>query len=317
MDTNGYVKNAKNVEFNCEKCCFITCNKYDFKKHLRTSKHLKNIQMIQNDNQPTCKAYSCICGKKYKYCQGLSKHKIGCMQLNKKEIPDNFILDIVQQNKNFKDLIIEQNKQIILQYEENQKLQKKLIEIISEEKIINNTTNNNTNNKFNLNFFLNEQCKDALNIMDFVSSLKIQLSDLENVGKIGYTEGISKIFIKGLQELDIFKRPVHCSDLKREILYVKDKDLWEKEKESNDILKIAIKHIAHKNIKQLPIWIKENPASNDYETKQHSAYIQIVSESMGASTEEGDDDNYNKIIKNVAKEVIIQPIFKKVVQNNK
>jgi hypothetical protein len=317
MDQNGYIKDAKDAKdalFNCEKCVFITRNKYDYNKHLLTSKHLKNvkkIQMIKNDTNITCRTYDCICGKKYKYCQGLSKHKNTCSLIkeniikNNKKDPDNFIFEIVQQNKTFKELIIEQNKQIIVQYEENQKLQKKLIEIISEEKIINNTTNNTTNNKFNLNFFLNEQCKDALNIMDFVSSLNIQLSDLENVGKLGYTEGISKIFIKGLQELDIFKRPVHCSDLKREILYVKDKDLWEKEKKTNNILKVAIKHIAHKNVKQLPIWIKENPSSNNYETKQHSEYLQIVNESMGASTEEGDDQNYNKIIKNVAREVLI------------
>ena len=188
---------------------------------------------------------------------------------------------------------------------QNIELQKQIVELCKEK---NTVINNTINNKFNLNVFLNEQCKDALNIMDFVSSLKFQLSDLENVGKLGYTEGISKIFINGLQELDVFKRPIHCSDLKREIMYIKDKDAWEKEKENNDILKVAIKHIAHNNVKQLPDWIHENPSSNNHDTKKHQEYIQILNESMGASTEEEDIKNYNRIIKNVAKEVVIDKI---------
>ena len=144
--------------------------------------------------------------------------------------------------------------------------------------------------------------------MDFINTLQLQLSDLENVGKLGYTEGISKIFIKGLQDLDVFKRPIHCSDLKRETLYVKDKDAWEKENTENNKIKVAIKHIAHKNIKQITNWVDENPGSNDYETKKHLEYVQIVSESMGALTKDDDIKNYNKIIKNVAQTITIDKI---------
>jgi len=152
---------------------------------------------------------------------------------------------------------------------------------------------------------LNEQCKDALNIIDFVNSLKVSLTDLEAVGKLGYTEGISRIFIRGLKELDIFKRPIHCSDLKREAMYVKDKDTWEKENEKKHRLKLAINYIAHQNIVQIPIWIEKNPDAMDYETKKHTEYMRLITESMGGSTDEESEKNYNKIIKNVAKEVLI------------
>lgn len=152
---------------------------------------------------------------------------------------------------------------------------------------------------------MNEQCKDALNIMEFVNTIKLQLSDLELVGKLGYTEGISKIFIRGLKELDIFKRPIHCSDLKRETLYIKDKDAWEKENGENVKIKQAINYIANKNIKQIPLWVEENPSAEDTETKKHMDYIHIVHESMGGSSLESDEKKQNRIIRNVAKEVLI------------
>jgi hypothetical protein len=141
--------------------------------------------------------------------------------------------------------------------------------------------------------------------MDFVNSLTIQLTDLENIGRLGYTEGISKIFINGLKQLDIFKRPIHCSDLKRETLYVKDENIWEKDSEEKGKIKQAIKSIANKNIKQIPDWQKENPSSQDTSTKKHDEYMKIVGESMGGFNAEEDERNYNKIIKNVAKEVTI------------
>jgi len=200
------------------------------------------------------------------------------------ESNNNIVIELIKQNKEFKEIIIEQNN--------------KLLEIVKEGKIINNTTN-----KFNLQIFLNEQCKDALNIMDFINSLKLQLTDLENVGKLGYTEGISKIFIRGLKELDVLKRPIHCSDLKRDILYIKDKNAWEKENDDNEKMKLVINHIANKNVGQITEWISENPEATDYESKKHLEYIKILGESMGYDEEP--DKIYNKIIKNVAKEVQI------------
>jgi hypothetical protein len=191
-------------------------------------------------------------------------------------------------------LIVEQNKQII--------------DLVGKSGFNNNTNcnNNNTNNnQFNLQFFLNEQCKDALNIMDFIEQLQLKTADLDMVGRVGYTEGISKLFIRGLKELDVFKRPIHCSDLKREVMYVKDKDAWEKDNENKNKMKKAIKFIAAKNFKQLDEWKEDNPSSEDTESKKHMEYHNIIINSLGGSNQDDDDNNYNKIIKTVAKEAII------------
>jgi len=315
MDTFGYILNTmNNINYICD------CGKkYKYSQGL--SKHKKccffsiNIEKIKEKEEKIEKEtyyYDCKCGKKYKYKQGLSKHKKTCTTLsiqqptNVSDISNNIILEIVKQNKEFKELIIEQNK-------ENQELQKKLIEIVKEGKVINNITNNNNNNnnstnttnKFNLQFFLNEQCKDALNIMDFMNSLQLKLSDLDSVGKLGYTESISKIFIRALKELDIFKRPIHCSDLKRDTIYIKDQDIWQKE-DDNKKLKTVINHIANQNVNQIPEWINKNPESTDYDSKKHMEYIKIVGESMGAITKEEEETNFNKIIKNISREIAIE-----------
>jgi len=190
---------------------------------------------------------------------------------------------------------------------QNMELQKQIIELCKEKNtVINNTTNNTTNNnQFSLQVFLNEQCKDALNLGDFVEQIKLQLSDLDMIGRVGYVEGMSKIFMRNLHALDVFKRPIHCSDLKRETLYIKDKDSWEKENTENVKIKRAIKEIEHKNIKQIPQWREENPAAEDTETKKHLEYQNILLEAMGGSTLEDDDKKREKIIRNIAKEVVI------------
>ena len=170
----------------------------------------------------------------------------------------------------------------------------------------NTTINNTTNNTFNLQMFLNVQCKDALNIMDFVNSLELKVKDLENMAKLGYSDGISNIFINGLQDLDIKKRPIHCSDLKRETIYIKDQDTWEKENDERNKLKLAIKTIASKNIKQIPLWQKENPGCLDSSSKKNDQYLKIISNAMSGSTIEETQKNYDKIISKVAREVVIQ-----------
>ena len=286
---NPMKKNAKNAKiFYCELCDFTCSKESNYTTHLGTRRH--EIRVNPSNilkKMPEIILHECQCGKKYKHVTTLYNHQKLCIPINSSvtKVDSNIMLSLLNQN-------IE--------------LQKQIVDLCKEK---NTVINNTINNKFNLNFFLNEQCKDALNIMDFINTLQLQLSDLENVGKLGYTEGISKIFIKGLQDLDVFKRPIHCSDLKRETLYVKDKDAWEKENTENNKIKVAIKHIAHKNIKQITNWVDENPGSNDYETKKHLEYVQIVSESMGALTQEEDEKNYSKIIKNVAKEVVIDKII--------
>ena len=167
----------------------------------------------------------------------------------------NLVFDIVKQNQEFQKLISEQGKQ--------------LIEISKNNSITNNNCINNTiNNKFNLQVFLNDKCKDALNITEFIESLKITFNDLENVGALGYVEGISKIFMKGLNQLDIYKRHIHCSDLKRETMYIKEQNTWERDNEDKNKLKMVIKNIAHKNTKVIPFWRDANPDSSDINSKK-------------------------------------------------
>jgi hypothetical protein len=171
----------------------------------------------------------------------------------------------------------------------------------------NNTTNNNTtnNNHFNLNIFLNEQCKDAINLMDFVGSLNIKLQDLEYTARVGYAEGVSQIFIKALTDLNINKRPIHCSDSKREVLYIKDNGLWQKENEEKSLLTKAIKIVGNKNMKQISEWQKVYPEYKDPESKQNDKYMKMICNVMSGSTKEEANKNYEKIIRNVIKETII------------
>ena len=289
--------------FYCETCDFTTSNKKDYNRHLMTRKHKNtNNLLILTDNQspknPTG-SFSCDCGNSYKHRQSLFNHKKKCTQKHESlpEHPNNVIIELLKQNQEFKDLIIEQNKQIL-------ELAGKVGGNTTNNNTTNNNTNNNTNN-FNLNFFLNEQCKDALNIMDFINQLQLNTSDLDMVGRLGYAEGISKIFIRGLKELDIFKRPLHCSDLKREVVYVKDQDAWEKDTDEKNKMKNAIKFIAAKNFNQLSDWIDDNPEYNDYDSKKHKEYHNIILKASGGATPEEDEKNYNKIIRNVAQESVI------------
>ena len=179
----------------------------------------------------------------------------------------------------------------------------KIMELAKEGKYV--TNNNNTTNNFNLNIFLNEKCKDALDLMEFVDTLQLKLHDLEETARLGYVEGISKIFMRGLQQLDIYKRPIHCSDLKREVLYIKDKNLWEKDDDEKTRLTNAIKIIGNKNIKQIPEWQKLNPEYRDPDSKQNDRYMKLLFNAMSGSTEEEQASNMNKIIKNIAKAVVI------------
>jgi hypothetical protein len=282
--------------FCCEKCNYTSSNKKDYNKHLLTRKHKNtdNLMILTDEKTQKNPMFTCECGNEYKHRQSLFNHKKKCSFKPLEPEPDkssnNVILELLKQNQEFKELIIEQNKQIV--------------ELAGKVGTTINNTTNNTNN-FNLQFFLNEQCKDALNIMDFINQLQLNTTDLDMVGRLGYSEGISKLFIRGLKELDIFKRPVHCSDLKRETLYVKDKDSWEKDNDEKNKMKTAIKYIAAKNFKQINEWREKNPESDDYDSKRHMDYHQIVIHSMGGATKEEDEKHYNKIIKNVAKEVII------------
>lgn len=318
MNDDFTPKNAE--KFNCNNCDF-KCSKFcDWSRHILTRKHLKNDTTMTNDDKKTLTGYNCdSCGNKYKYRQGLWTHKKKCQKepknaeqeekhksiKNNRQLqvtPDssnNIIMELLKQNNEFKALLIDQQK---LHIENNKQMVDKIVDLAGRA----GSNNTNCNNKtFNLQVFLNEQCKDALNITDFVNQITLKLSDLDMIGRIGYTEGMSKIIVRNLKELDVFKRPIHCSDLKREILYIKDQNAWEKDNCENVKIKHAIKVIESKNLKQIPQWVEVNPDSEDYNSKKHMDYHNIMIESMGGSTNEDDNKKKEKIIRNIAKEVII------------
>ena len=273
----------------CEKCDYRTSRNSQYQRHLLTAKH-KQQQLATNLGPKGSTCFTCNCGKEFKDRSGLWRHSKKC-PINEKDEPitKELVMQLIKQNQNLQDMLHEQHN--------------KMFELAKEGKYI---TNNTTNNKtFNLQVYLNETCKDAINLTDFVDSIKVQIKDLEKVGEKGYAEGISEIFINNLQQLNTHSRPIHCSDSKRETLYIKDENQWNKDDEDKTNLTKAIKQVANKNIKQISEWKKINPKYNDPESKQNDKYMQIVLNSMSGSTNEEATKNYEKIIKNVIKETVI------------
>jgi hypothetical protein len=293
MTTENRKKNAK--IFLCEKCHYNTCNRYDYNRHLSTVKHKNNEMTTETStiNKLQCKN----CYKFFNDRAGLWRHNKKCSNekitniLDSEQKHQQLFEYLLKENSEFRQLMIDQNKQML---EQN----KHMMEIAK-------NSGNNNNNNFNLNFFLNETCKNAMNIMDFVSQLQVGIKELEDTGRLGFAEGISKIFINGLKQIDVSDRPIHCSDSKREVVYIKDKNQWSKETEEKLILTNAIKQVAHKNMKQISEWTKTHPEFNDSTSKQNDKYLKIVCESMSGSSQEEANKNYNKIIKNIVKETII------------
>jgi hypothetical protein len=252
-------------------------------KHERLTNANKNPKKSPDD-----KIFFCDCGKEYKHISSLSKHKKICSFLEI-EIEKN---DDKNDDKDLIMMLIKQNSE--------------LLEAIKNGTNNNyyNTINNSNNKSFNLNFFLNETCKDAMNITDFVDSIKLQLSDLERVGELGYVEGISNIIVKNLKQLDVTQRPLHCTDKKRETIYIKDDDKWEKDDEKDKMHKI-VRKVANKNARMLPKFKEAHPDCNKAVSKYSDAYNKIIVESMGGPG----DNNFEKeekIIKKVAKEIILE-----------
>ena len=299
IDTNNNI-NANNQtslkKYICENCNYNTSRKSQYFRHLETNKHYKNINQNNENATKVLNNFTCICENTYLYKSGLYKHKKKCVMLKnnnniKKISNEELFLSILKDNQDFKQMLIEQNS--------------KIMELTKNTNVITNNNNNNNTN-FNLQMFLNVQCKDALNITEFVDSLQPKIEDLEMTGKLGYVEGISKIFLNGLQGLDINRRPIHCSDQKRETIYIKNNNTWEKENDNRENLKLAIKTITSKNIKQISVWQKENPDCFDSSSKKNDQYLRIVSNSMNGLTPEETQKNYDKIKSKLVKEVVIQ-----------
>jgi hypothetical protein len=290
MNTNNFTSKL-HPNFTCSICDFVCYKKGDWNRHIVTIKHTR----LTNPNNITSnyiKEHECKCGKIYKHKSSLSLHKKICS--NKKVVSD----EKYHSEPSEKELImmlLKQNSELIMK-----------MGTTNNTNTNTNSHNNNNNKTFNLQFFLNEECKNALNISDFVSSIKMDLDDLERTGLLGYAEGISNIINKNLHNLDETMRPIHCSDVKREVFYVKNDDQWIKENDTKPVLTKAIKQVAHENIKQISEWQKKYPDCCDPDSMKNDTYLNIVSNSMSGLTSEEQMKNYEKIISNVAKEVIIE-----------
>ncbi len=319
VDNDFLAKNGNN--YYCEYCHYTTCKKYNIEIHYESKKHKNNV-ITTGDNELLAKniiqkKYSCKnCDKMFKDRAGLWRHNKKCnsSQNNDSDVTDvnnskseeslcekieiyDLVKYLMKENNELKSMMMEQNNKMIEQ--------QNIVLEIAKNGTHNTTTHTNSHNKaFNLNFFLNETCKDAMNIMDFVDSIQLQLSDLERVGEIGYVEGISNIIVKNLNALDVTQRPVHCTDKKRETIYIKDEDKWEKDDEKNKIRKV-IKKVATKNARLIQKFKEKHPDYNEYHSKYSTQYHKLIIESFGGS---GDNDleKEDKIIRNISKNIVIE-----------
>ena len=289
----------------CNICDYKTCKKSSYDNHMLSSKHQKNakVNVLETNgthNMPKiCSSkYFCeICKKEFKNRSGLWKHKNKCNLIEEN-------VNIEKEHNNSNEI---QELKEIMKYlmKENSEMKNIILEVVKNGTNNTNITHTNSHNKaFNLNFFLNETCKDAMNIMDFVESIKLQVSDLESVGELGYVEGISNIIVKNLNALDVTQRPVHCTDKKRETIYIKDDNKWEKDEEQKKMHKM-IKKVADKNARLLPKFTEKYPDYKNYHSKTSDKYSKIIIEAMGGS---GDNDyeKEEKIIKNIAKNILVE-----------
>jgi hypothetical protein len=310
---NGNEKKFKksSKQFYCEHCDYSTIRESQFNRHLLTRKHKLEISGTfgnAEEMSKNAKAFMCSCGKKFVSHSGLWKHTKKCNFVEEEDTEDtenNEILEVMKEKSDgsLVDKLLKQNNEMLeVIHEQSKAMQEKDKTIQAAIPRIGNTTNtiNNTQN-FNLNTFLNEDCKDALNLMDFVKSLQIQMEDLDTTGRLGFVESASKLLIKGLNELDVNKRPIHCSDLKRETLYIKDNDVWEKETESKEMMQSAMKEIQHSSFCAVPDWVKQHPGCARGDNKHNDEYMEIVGNTAGVDKAK----DVNKIIKKLAKEVII------------
>jgi hypothetical protein len=307
------------VNFCCKICDYNTSRNSQYERHLLTTKHINSTKFNSMVQISSIENKCNNCGKNYKDRSGLWKHKKKCKTVEEEDnikiqtesintanisgasgtdASNNIIELLINENKDFKNMIIELVKS-------NTELQKQMIDVCQKiqpgnTNIHTNSHNNSHNKTFNLQVFLNEECKDALNMSEFINSIEIKVSDLENMGKLGYVEGMSNIIIKQLNDTDINKRPVHCSDSKRETLYVKEENKWEKDTQDTKQMLTAVRGVNKKNYSLLSKWKETHPKCMDSKSNQSDQYMKITSKVM-----DGDIENINKVIKKIAKQVVI------------
>ena len=329
--------------YNCNLCGCSCKSKYDYDRHCQTRKH--KIHSVSTNSQPEIiyeedELCTCVCGKTYKQRSSLSKHRKICesykdiinkppndhihstnvvvsgdspttlhsenITMDRGIITPEFIMSIVRQNQDLKNLLIEQREEykeqmnvIINSNQKNREELKNMLEELSKP-----TTIVNNNTQFNLNIFLNEKCKHAISLTQFVNSLDVGPHNVEYTGVHGYVAGITKIFMDGLRQLDVHERPIHCTDLKREILYIKEDDSWEKDSPEKSKLKKALNAVVRKNMQQLRAWMSENPRCEILDTNEYHLHLNIMRQCIGGDVNQ-EDANNRKIIRNIAKEVVI------------
>jgi hypothetical protein len=308
-------------KFNCELCDFKCSKQSNYAKHILTSKHINRTNphfLEQKNAEQSATHYACKkCSKIYKARNSLWYHEQTCTIIldtpAEKSAPlpvddhlqMTLILELVKQNQEFKDMLMQQSTQMM---EQN----KTMIEVAKNSQIsntINNNisnSNNNSNNKtFNLQFFLNETCKDAMNMKDFIKSLELSLPELEKMGEVGFAEGMSRVFVNRLNSLDVTKRPIHCSDVKREIIHIKDDNKWERDNANLDRLRKIIKQLTHKNILRVDDWKKANQGCTEYNSRKNEQYLRINMEAIGPVDETDEKRDFGKIIRRVAESTAI------------
>ena len=282
------------MKFYCEKCNY-KCNKQsEYNKHLLTAKHEKLTNLTKKSPKISNPYMCCNCNKVYKSRMGLWQHKQKCILVSMKKSVDN-ALDV----KNSPDMI-DTMLQLIKQ---NQDFKELIVELSRKDTTTNNTFNNTTNNnqKFNLNFFLNNTCKDAMNMSEFIENMEVQFEDIENIGRDGYVTGMTNLIMSRIKNLEVTKRPMHCTDLKRETIYIKDNNVWEKD-DDNKKLHNMVQCIAHKNYAILPAWRDKNPDCLNSDTPKFDFCIKMMTNVLGDAGE-GQIKLDNKVIRNISKHI--------------
>jgi len=314
---------SREYKYTCAKCNFKCIKNSDWERHLSTKKHNNNaVVHIQQEHTNT--QNTCHCGKTYSTRYRLNIHQRDCQQITNQlvcvdttttgletfaggqhsqqnfSMTTDFIMELIHQNHELKNLLLEER-------EARREDKEELIHIIDEKMDILSTkhsTINNTTTQFNLNIFLNEKCKDAISLTQFVNSLDVGPQHVEYTGVHGYVAGISKIFMDGLRQLDVCKRPIHCTDLKREVLYIKEDNVWEKDNPEKSKFQKAINTVVRKNIQQVSTWVHENPSCEILDTNEYHLHLNIMRQCIGGDIAQ-EDSNNRKIMRNIAKEVLI------------
>ena len=310
----------KKLIYTCDMCEYITHNKYDFSKHVLTPKHISRnskYELEQKIAKNRNDSYSCsVCNKPYKSRNGLWYHAQKCkskpIDPPSDLVPQSqmtIVIELLKQNQSFKDMMIEQQQQLLEYQQKSDHRQDQLIEAVKDGKLGNTTNTINSNNKFNLNVFLNEKCKNAMTLTDFVNSMKLTVEDFINTGELGFVEGLSQVMISKINNMDLYDRPLHCTDLKRETVYIKDSDKWEKDDDKVRLRK-AVKGVAYKNERMRPIWYEETPEVDILGSANCEKFFKYSKSALGGYGKEQTKSFEDKVIRNIIKEVTIDKHLK-------